>query len=105
MTNDIAQFEGLATDVDLRAQNRAVVADYMSRKGETRKSRYLLFTEDGSAGLYTSDTGVPDFYEGTAPIRLTVITHELVATGPAGGRFIKILSLGVWARWPGVPKI
>jgi phenazine biosynthesis protein len=69
MTNDIAQFEGLATDVDLRAQNRAVVADYMSRKGETRKSRYLLFTEDGSAGLYTSDTGVPIVSAGHEKLR------------------------------------
>ncbi|RHW44024.1 phenazine biosynthesis protein [Dermacoccus abyssi] len=43
----------------MRTQNRAVVADYLSRKGETRRTRYLLFTEDGSAGLYTSDTGTP----------------------------------------------
>jgi phenazine biosynthesis protein len=69
MTNDIAQFEGLATDDDLRAQNRAVVADYLSRKGETRKSRYLLFTEDGSAGLYTSDTGEPIVSAGHEKLR------------------------------------
>jgi phenazine biosynthesis protein len=43
----------------LRNHNRSVVADYMSRKGETRLTRYLLFTEDGSAGLWTSDTGQP----------------------------------------------
>jgi phenazine biosynthesis protein len=43
----------------LRRQNRAVVEDYMSRKGENRLSRYLLFTEDGSAGLYTADTIEP----------------------------------------------
>lgn len=46
-------------DVDLRRRNREVVADYMSRKGENRLTRYQLFTEDGSAGLYTSDTGQP----------------------------------------------
>jgi ketosteroid isomerase-like protein len=69
MTNDIAQFEGLATDAGLRAQNRAVVADYLSRKGETRKSRYLLFTEDGSAGLYTSDTGEPIVSAGHEKLR------------------------------------
>lgn len=42
-----------------RTHNRAVVADYMSRTGDGRRSRYLLFTEDGSAGLYTTDTGAP----------------------------------------------
>ncbi|MFI6856790.1 PhzA/PhzB family protein [Streptomyces sp. NPDC050416] len=51
--------KGLDADLDLRARHRAVVADYMSRKGENRLTRYLLFTEDGSAGLWTSDTGEP----------------------------------------------
>jgi ketosteroid isomerase-like protein len=69
MTNDTAPAQGLATDVDLRAHNRAVVADYMSRKGETRKTRYLLFTEDGSAGLYTSDTGEPVVSAGHEKLR------------------------------------
>lgn len=59
MTHNPAEPESLTRDADVRAHNRAVVADYMSRKGETRRSRYLLFTEDGSAGLYTSDTGEP----------------------------------------------
>ncbi|RJQ70760.1 phenazine biosynthesis protein [Pseudonocardiaceae bacterium YIM PH 21723] len=44
---------------DSRVQNRAIVADYLSRKGENRLTRHLLFTEDGSAGLYTTDTGKP----------------------------------------------
>jgi hypothetical protein len=69
MTNDTAPAQGLATDVDLRAHNRAVVADYMSRKGETRKTRYLLYTEDGSAGLYTSDTGEPVVSAGHEKLR------------------------------------
>lgn len=55
-------------DTDLRARNRAVVADYMSRKGETRKTRHLLFTEDGSAGLYTTDTGEPVVSQGHAKL-------------------------------------
>ena len=59
MTTDTAYPEGLTTDIDLRERNRGVVADYMGRKGESRKTRYQLFTEDGSAGLYTTDTGEP----------------------------------------------
>ncbi|MEU1005624.1 PhzA/PhzB family protein [Streptomyces tibetensis] len=59
MGTEDAPSSGLETDRDLRARHRAVVADYMSRKGENRLTRYLLFTEDGSAGLYTSDTGEP----------------------------------------------
>lgn len=69
MTNDMAQSTGPSADVDLRAQNRAVVADYMSRKGATRKTRYLLFTEDGSAGLYTSDTDEPVVSAGHEKLR------------------------------------
>jgi hypothetical protein len=46
-------------DVELRRRHRAVVEDYLSRVGETRLTRYLLFTEDGSAGLYTADTKEP----------------------------------------------
>ncbi len=40
----------------LRNQNRSVVEDYMSRKGEGRLTRYQLFVEDGSGGLWTADT-------------------------------------------------
>ena len=64
MTTASTQTEGFGTDVDLRLRNRAVVADYMRRKGENRLTRYLLFTEDGSAGLYTSDTGRPVVSQG-----------------------------------------
>jgi ketosteroid isomerase-like protein len=46
-------------DSELRLHNRAVVEDYLSRAGESRLTRYLLFTEDGSAGLYTADTSEP----------------------------------------------
>jgi ketosteroid isomerase-like protein len=42
-----------------RRRNRSVVEDYMSRKGETRLTRYLLFAEDGSGGLWTADTEEP----------------------------------------------
>lgn len=44
---------------ELRAKNKTVIADYLSRKGETRKTRYKLFTNDGSAGLWTTDTLEP----------------------------------------------
>jgi phenazine biosynthesis protein len=50
---------GFTDDVELRRRNRAVVEDYLSRKDESRLTRYLLFTEDGSAGLYTADTVDP----------------------------------------------
>jgi phenazine biosynthesis protein len=43
-------------DQDLRRRNRAVVEDYMSRRDEGRLTRYQLFTEDGSGGLYTADS-------------------------------------------------
>ncbi|WP_392423635.1 PhzA/PhzB family protein [Barrientosiimonas humi] len=57
------------TDDERRAYNRSVVADYMSRKGENRKTRYLLFTEDGSAGLYTTDTLEPVISVGHEKLR------------------------------------
>jgi ketosteroid isomerase-like protein len=53
-----------ADDAELRRKNRATVTDYMSRKGENRLTRYQLFTEDGSAGLWTSDTGEPIMSQG-----------------------------------------
>jgi len=46
-------------DDAVRKQNRAVVEDYMSRRGEGRLTRYQLFTEDGTGGLYTADTAAP----------------------------------------------
>ncbi|MCX5077791.1 phenazine biosynthesis protein [Streptomyces sp. NBC_00424] len=59
MGTENAQPEGPEADLGRRARHRAVVADYMSRKGENRLTRYQLFAEDGSAGLWTSDTGEP----------------------------------------------
>lgn len=50
---------GFADETELRRRNRAVVEDYMSRKGQGRLTRYQLFTEDGSGGLWTSDTLEP----------------------------------------------
>jgi len=45
--------------LERRQRNRAVVEDYMSRKGEGRLTRYQLFTEDGRSGLWTNDTLEP----------------------------------------------
>jgi phenazine biosynthesis protein len=50
---------GFTDDIERRRAHRAVVEDYLSRQGENRLTRYLLFTEDGSAGLYTGDTPEP----------------------------------------------
>lgn len=47
------------TDDEQRRANRAVVEDYMSRRGQRRLDRYTLFTEDGAGGLWTNDTGRP----------------------------------------------
>lgn len=47
------------SDEDYRRNNRAVVEDYLSRTGDGRLDRYLLFTEDGVAGLWTTDTLEP----------------------------------------------
>lgn len=47
------------SETELRRIHRAVVEDYMSRRGANRLTRYLLFTADGSAGLYTGDTVAP----------------------------------------------
>ncbi|CRK58745.1 Phenazine biosynthesis protein PhzB [Alloactinosynnema sp. L-07] len=46
-------------NAELRRRNRSVVEDYMGRRGENRLTRYLLFTEDGTSGLYTGDTPEP----------------------------------------------
>ncbi|WP_217245967.1 PhzA/PhzB family protein [Streptomyces sp. AC602_WCS936] len=69
MGTENARPQGTDAGLDLRARHRAVVADYMTRKGENRLTRYLLFTEDGSAGLYTSDTGEPVVSEGHAKLK------------------------------------
>ena len=59
MTGVITPTQPFDTDVELRRRNRATVSDYMSRSGPSRLSRHTLFTEDGSCGLWTTDTGVP----------------------------------------------
>lgn len=51
-------------EINLRLKNRETVRDYMSRKGASRLTRYRLFTEDGIAGLWTSDTGLPIMSQG-----------------------------------------
>jgi ketosteroid isomerase-like protein len=48
------------TDTELRARNRATVEKYLEYiAGEKRLVRHELFTEDGSAGLMTTETGEP----------------------------------------------
>lgn len=59
MADVTQQSQGFEQDQELRRRHRAVVEDYMSRKGESRLQRYLLFTEDGSGGLWTADTPEP----------------------------------------------
>ncbi len=49
----------LEHDDVLREKNRNVVKDYMSRKGESRLTRYMLFDDDGMGGLWTADTVDP----------------------------------------------
>jgi ketosteroid isomerase-like protein len=56
-------------DAELRRRNRAVVEDYMSRRGPGRLTRYELFTEDGSGGLYTADTEEPVVTRGRDGLR------------------------------------
>lgn len=64
-----ATFPGAADEAELRRRHREVVADYMSRKGESRLTRYRLFTEDGSGGLYTGDTPEPIVSRGRERLR------------------------------------
>ncbi len=50
---------GFETDADVRSRNRAIVEQYMAARGEDRLERHLLFTADGSGGLWTTETGEP----------------------------------------------
>jgi len=59
MSQDISAVGLQENDSELRRRNRAVVEDYMSRRGEGRLTRYELFTEDGVGGLWTNDTLEP----------------------------------------------
>jgi hypothetical protein len=42
-----------------RANNRAIVGQYMNTEGPDRLHRHLLFTENGVGGLWTTETGEP----------------------------------------------
>lgn len=58
--SDRTSGQGFGDDVELRRLNRATVEKYMEFiEGEKRLQRHELFTEDGSAGLWTTDTGEP----------------------------------------------
>jgi ketosteroid isomerase-like protein len=56
-------------DLELRRLHRKVVADYMSRKGQGRLTRYQLFTDDGVGGLWTGDTTEPIVSRGTEKLK------------------------------------
>lgn len=50
----------LGTDHNtIRDANRRTVATYMGCRGQDRLQRNLLFTEDGTGGLWTTETGEP----------------------------------------------
>lgn len=49
----------MSDENEVREHNRAVVARYMNTRGQDRLERHLLFTEDGTGGLWTTDTGEP----------------------------------------------
>jgi phenazine biosynthesis protein len=49
-----------------RAANRATVEQYMNTGGEDRRLLHLLFTEDGTGGLWFTGTGEPIIIHGRA---------------------------------------
>jgi hypothetical protein len=55
------EFAGKVTpdEAARRAANRKIVEQYMNTRGQDRLSRHLLFTEDGTGGLWTTETGEP----------------------------------------------
>ncbi|GAA0415092.1 PhzA/PhzB family protein [Streptomyces luteireticuli] len=57
--SDSVQSQGFTDNAELRRINRATVEKYMNTKGQDRLKRHELFTEDGSGGLWTTDTGAP----------------------------------------------
>jgi len=59
MTFNIASTSNLDADASLRKRHRAVIEDYMSRRGQGRLTRYELFAPDGVGGLWTNDTLQP----------------------------------------------
>jgi hypothetical protein len=63
------RFPQAARAQEQRRTNRAMVEDYMSRRGEGRLTRYQLFTEDGRGGLWTADTPGPVVSQGREALR------------------------------------
>jgi phenazine biosynthesis protein len=58
------------TDTDVRQRNRAVVEEYIADiDGDKRLTRHRLFAEDGSAGLWTTETGEPIVMTGMARLK------------------------------------
>jgi hypothetical protein len=49
---------------EIRKHNREIVEQYMNCRGRGRLQRHLLFTEDGSGGLWTTETGKPIIIKG-----------------------------------------
>lgn len=47
------------SETELRDHNHAIVDKYMNTRGADRLKRHLLFTEDGTGGLWTTETGRP----------------------------------------------
>ena len=45
------------TTEEIRKRNREVVYKYMTCRGEDRLQRHSLFVEDGTGGLYSTETG------------------------------------------------
>ena len=66
MTFNIASTSNLDADASLRKRHRAVIEDYMSRRGQGRLTRYELFAPDGVGGLWTNDTLQPIVARGHA---------------------------------------
>lgn len=57
-------------DHDLRRRNRETVEAYMDQiTGSRRRQRHLLFTDDGSAGLETTESGEPIVMTGRESLR------------------------------------
>lgn len=65
MTDETDRTSAFDRDLDLRRRNKAAVEKYMEYiNGELRLERHNLFTEDGTAGLYTTDSGEPIIFRG-----------------------------------------
>ncbi|WFE26120.1 PhzA/PhzB family protein [Solwaraspora sp. WMMD791] len=46
-------------ETSVRAHNRTIVERYMNTRGQDRLRRHLLFAEDGTGGLWTTESGAP----------------------------------------------